>query len=493
MTGDPAQRRPLIAGLCRRLWLASRAGGAEWLAALVCLVVYGLTLVPEVGWGDPAELALQAHQLGVTHPPGYPVHTILGRLFGLLIPDPALATNLLSAVCTALAVGVLAALARRLTGDACAGLAAGLIFGLSPQVWEAAVKTEVYNVNMLVLAVALALVVAWHRRPIRGRLGLGALAFGLSLGSYLANLLVAPGLAFLIWWPRRRPGQVALFLAVSALVGGLLLSWSYWRAGAAPPIGVAEIPDSPARFLSFLAGGQYGALRVHSPRFYLGRCVDHGLLFAGGFAWLGMALGLVGLARQWQRERGLALGLLGAFALNIGYFTGYTASDYYTMVTPSYFIFSLWLAYGIQELAGQAGRLRVRPLAVVAPLAVVGALVATQAGARVARSQSRQVTDFCLSSFATFPANATVIARWGRYAPLVYFQRTQGLRPDVTLVERSDSPRAYPWGVVSDWRAHACAAAARGPVVSDDADLRAPEGCRVVPLGPYWHQITCPP
>jgi len=40
---------------------------------LTSLAVYLLTLVREVDWGDSAELALQAFQLGVTHPPGYPV------------------------------------------------------------------------------------------------------------------------------------------------------------------------------------------------------------------------------------------------------------------------------------------------------------------------------------------------------------------------------------------------------------------------------------
>ena len=50
------------------------------LSAVITFMLYLLTLVPEVGWGDSAELSLVAYQLGLTHPPGYPLHSILGKL-----------------------------------------------------------------------------------------------------------------------------------------------------------------------------------------------------------------------------------------------------------------------------------------------------------------------------------------------------------------------------------------------------------------------------
>ncbi|MCH9003504.1 MAG: DUF2723 domain-containing protein, partial [Planctomycetes bacterium] len=87
-----------------------RSGTLLWVPlvpASIALATYTLTLSPEVGPGDAAELALQAHRLGVTHPPGSPVHTILGHLFQFVVSDPARATNYLSALATAMAVGLL--------------------------------------------------------------------------------------------------------------------------------------------------------------------------------------------------------------------------------------------------------------------------------------------------------------------------------------------------------------------------------------------------
>ena len=44
------------------------------------LCVYLLTLAPTVALGDSPELAIAAHRLGIAHPTGYPLYTLLGHL-----------------------------------------------------------------------------------------------------------------------------------------------------------------------------------------------------------------------------------------------------------------------------------------------------------------------------------------------------------------------------------------------------------------------------
>ena len=98
--------------------LSVRSGPLLWVPLVpssFVLATYTLTLSPEVGAGDAAELALQAHRLGVTHPPGYPVHSILGYLFQFVVSDPARATNFLSAFTTAIAVGLLSGMVLKFT------------------------------------------------------------------------------------------------------------------------------------------------------------------------------------------------------------------------------------------------------------------------------------------------------------------------------------------------------------------------------------------
>ena len=57
----------------------------ESYTAIACfcavLYIYWQTLQPSVPGGDAGELIVEAHQLGLPHPPGYPLHTLLVHLF----------------------------------------------------------------------------------------------------------------------------------------------------------------------------------------------------------------------------------------------------------------------------------------------------------------------------------------------------------------------------------------------------------------------------
>jgi hypothetical protein len=165
---------------------------APAVASITSLVVYLVTLRTEVGRGDSAELALQAYQLGVTHPPGYPVHTILGKLFTLFFNEPAIATNVMSAVFTCLTVGLLSLFLYEVTKNRVISLLGPLIFAFSPIVWQMAVTTEVYNVNIFFLSLSFYLLFKWFTKPSHTLLIISAVIYGVSLGSYLANLLLLP-------------------------------------------------------------------------------------------------------------------------------------------------------------------------------------------------------------------------------------------------------------------------------------------------------------
>jgi len=463
------------------------------IAALASLAIYLLTLVPEVNWGDSAELSLQAYQLGVTHPPGYPVHTFLGKLFTLFFQEPALATNVLSAVCTSVAVGLLGWIALRTTGNPFAALAAALTFALSPFIWEKAVVTEIYNVNICFVALAIALTLAWFRKPSRGLLCATAAVFGLSLGTYLANLLFLPAFLFLVLYrnQRRRWTAATAFLLITAIAGIIVLSWSHFRSRVIVPVGTLHVPDTPAGFIQYLTGAQYQTTTIHTPAFYLKRLVEHGQLFAKNFLGVGVILGLVGLWQQWTKHRAICICLLIIFAINFGYFTGYAAPDYFYMVTPSYFVFALWIAYGLAFFFDQRSRLALKIIGVIISMALVAGLFAWKLPVRLIRSRSTQVTDFALSSFENLPEDAVVVSAWRRFVPLLYFQETRTLRQDLILIERKkDEMRHYTHGTATGWQAYVESLSDSAPVFIDRIEPGTPGVHLVRSIDNTWHQIT---
>jgi hypothetical protein len=291
------------------------------------------------------------------------------------------ATNALSAACASLATGLLTVIAHRLTGDWLASVLAGLTFAFVPHVWDTAVVTEVYGVNVCFVGLALFLLLSWYRKPSRARLVATAVAFGVSLGTSLASLLILPAFVFLLLHQGgTKLTRIMLFLSGIAIVGGPILSWSYFRSSGVRPLGTVHVPDSPGTFLLYLTGAQYGTVSLQRPGFYLDRFVRHAQIFGHSYLWSGIAFGLVGLWSQWKAQRPVAIALLLAFIGNMVYFTTYAATDYYTMVMPSYFIFSLWVASGIRFVSRQVGHLRDRlGMAIHLALVVAGAAVITAA------------------------------------------------------------------------------------------------------------------
>ena len=111
-----------------------------------CAAVYARTAAPSVMGGDSAEFQMAAPLLGVAHPTTYPLYTLLGKLFALILPfgDLAHRVTLVSAVAAALAVALMLLLARRVTGSLLAGLLAALALACSPGLWNSATMAEVY-------------------------------------------------------------------------------------------------------------------------------------------------------------------------------------------------------------------------------------------------------------------------------------------------------------------------------------------------------------
>src|SRR5260221_5680274 len=83
---------------------ATLIGAAIMLAAFA---LYVATAARDIVFGDTPELTAVALSAGVAHPPGYPVFTLIGWVFGQLpVGPPPFRIALFSAVCHVLTVAV---------------------------------------------------------------------------------------------------------------------------------------------------------------------------------------------------------------------------------------------------------------------------------------------------------------------------------------------------------------------------------------------------
>lgn len=105
-------REPIFSGLDKL---------AFWIGFVVSLIGYTLTLAPTVTLEDAGELVVASDYLGVPHPPGYPIWSLLSWFFQWIFdfvnfngnPNPAWSVAFMSAFFGALAVGLMAMLISR--------------------------------------------------------------------------------------------------------------------------------------------------------------------------------------------------------------------------------------------------------------------------------------------------------------------------------------------------------------------------------------------
>lgn len=335
--------------------------------------LYVLTLCRTVFWYDSAEYVTAAVTLGIPHPPGYPLYTILGHLFTLLPIDAAVAVNAMSATFAALAVALTYLVCRRLgVGRVCSGVGAAMLGG-GKLFWANAVVAEVYCPALAMMALVLYLLL---RSREEGRFGLTALAAflaGLGLGIHLSIATVGLGLALLVWGfgtPVERPSDLgrlwarrglavrirrSLQAGAMALLGSMVFLYLPLRAAQNPPLNFGN-PSNLTRFLWVITGGTYKgwfATDLDLPRrgIAIVEAFNEQLSFAGSVLAL---MGIVWLGKRRPLEcASLLLMALG----NVAFFYRYQVHDLAVFFLPTTLVLCCLAAAGAQSVVGGVARL----------------------------------------------------------------------------------------------------------------------------------------
>lgn len=149
---------------------------------LVSGALFALTWSDAVQAADSGELVTAACQLGVAHPPGYPLYTLLGHL-ACQLPwsSPAGRVAALSVLAGAAAAALVCAIVLRITGSRWAAAVASLTLATGSLFWRHSSLAEVFALNAALCAGILYL--ALRTAASQGRCGLWwAAALGLGCG-----------------------------------------------------------------------------------------------------------------------------------------------------------------------------------------------------------------------------------------------------------------------------------------------------------------------
>ncbi len=440
---------------------------APVLTAIITMVIYGLSTNPEIGFHDSAELALRASQPGASHSPGAPVHTLMGYLLTQLVGSPVAATNLLSLLGGSLAAAIACLLLLVLGTGQVVAISGALAFAFSFPVWGNAVVTETYSLSMLFLGGSIFSALRWRESGHNKTLVILTTIYGLALGAHFANILLLPAFFYLVVAGRPKGFRNScIFLSTLFVAVCLIAGANIALASNVPSFGQAN-PDSLAGLLKYMSGSEHDPLDISGAGFYLDRITQHALIFSRHYLYILIPAGFAGGYILARRDRVNSIFLALVFALYMGYFTLFGAGDYYVMVGPAYLVFTLWVALAVDTLIRQNSRDfgKYAGLAVL-PLVVVLFLVA-QFPVRYAEAHSNRVSEYADESLNLFPENSIVVAKWGEFTVINYYQQVSMRRPDIMIVLPARNRRHYLHGVVEDYWPFVVERICKQPVVTN--------------------------
>ncbi|HET8648936.1 MAG TPA: DUF2723 domain-containing protein, partial [Gemmatimonadales bacterium] len=261
--------------------LPSRPRPPYWWAlgtAVLIFVLYVLTLAPTTAFWDTSEYIAAAKVLGIPHPPGNPLFTILAHTWGLLplAASYAVRINLFAAITGAAAAGFWFLVAERWLQSivpvrwvrlACA-FAGVLVGATSWTVWnQSTVNEKVYTVSLLSIALVVWLAVHWAddaAGPHRDRwVILMFYVLALTSTNHMMGVLAVPVVVVYVLWTDwrvfTRPSVVIGI--IGAIIVGISLNYLYLpiRAAQFPPINEGEPIGFFSKALSdVLNRAQYG-------------------------------------------------------------------------------------------------------------------------------------------------------------------------------------------------------------------------------------------
>ncbi len=409
--------------------------------------LYATGLCPTVYWYDSAEFAAAAASLGVPHPPGYPLYTLIAHVFTWLPGEPALGVNIMSLAFGAACVTLLCVLVRRLGGSWAAAVTASSLLATMVTFWSNAVVAEVYTPGLFFTLGTFAILERAHAKKRPSLLAVAGLVGGLGVGMHMSIATCGLGYAWLVaMWgidfrhPRdlRRlaedgKGRIKRILAaLGAALGGLLVfayvpirSFEHWD--------LREWIIFRKNFMGGTFKRKFLRDYAFGDRFELvAEFVVDNLLP------LGIALALVGALVLLVRRPTLGIGLLLGALGNAWWFFNYLVPDLEVFYLPALAVACICVGFGAQGIADLLARrhARLRVLAWTAlglPLFLV-----VRNHARVDLSEATQAAKWGQRACSNVAPKARVLLysspeEWRYYSVFLYVQQALQQCEDVEI------------------------------------------------------------
>ncbi len=416
------------------------------IAFLFPFAIYLITLNPSIGFIDNGELVTVCRTLGIAHPTGYPLYTLLGRIITLApIKTIAFRVNMLSALFSSLASFFLFLFLLKKTNNVFLSLTGAVIFSCSRIVWHQSTSAEVYSITFFFLTLLLYL----EASDLKNKLLLIGFVAGLSVTNHMIIItFLAPFFIYLLLTREFKNLKTILVFLLFFLIGITLYLYLPIRGTLQPLLNWGR-PVSFERFLWHVSGKQY---RVWMFTGDISTIKTNILTFlkltCSQFTPVLIVFAIPGIYHLFAISKKRAVFLLSLFLVNGSYAVNYDIPDIEPYFIITILVYTIFIIYGICFFSK-----RIKWIAFASPILAIFVILFNFHNAN--ERQNHIAYDMCRNLFFSVKENGIVITNdWDYYSPALYIRYIEGKRNDIVMIDKELLRRswyfdylnkAYPW------------------------------------------------
>lgn len=463
-----------------------------FLTGFISFLVYLTTIAPSVIQIDTGELATVQATLGIAHPTGYPLFTILGYLFSL-IPLPfskIFQLNLLAALYTAASVSVFTLTSKLIldniqsfnlrkaikqkvkqkkqqekeksestsefnipeTTKILASVFGGLFLAFSKTFWFQSNSVEVYSLHLLLISLIIYFLIrtflfAKNESKIDKHWIWFSIALALGFTNHMTTLLIIPGIAFLYFYQNkfnvRSFKQILLMLLVFFPV--LILIYSYFPIRASQnPIMNWGNPIDLERILRHISGKQY-QVWLFSSSDSAAKQLEYFFSNLGSEFSIVFIIILLGVIYSFSKARKFFLFNLIVFFSTVLYSINYDIVDIDSYFLLAYISLAFFAVFGVTQIILFAIEKKIN---FAVPIIVLTLLISIEFYSNyqdVNQNDNFVYQDYTKTLLNNLPKNSIVFSyQWDYFVSAsYYFQNVEHFRKDVTVIDKELLRRSW--------------------------------------------------
>ncbi len=430
---------------------------------------------------DGGELTTVLWTLGIAHPTGYPLFTLLGYAF-VHIPifrEVAMRANLFATSCTALAGGIFYFVFQRaqlllalgeptlnkksmssnqeqsknfksprddVSPFRLASTIGALALIFSRTFWDQSTSVEVYPLQLLLFASILTVWLGFYVRPTKSRGFFAGLILGLGFTNHMTTVLTVPALLFLLfssYRQRKFEWRILYFVILGGALASLLYIYLPLRASQNPILDWGN-PDTLQRFFRHVTGRQFRTWMFSSWDVFQHQL---GVFFSSLYpefritlvvAIIGIVISIFSYRKYFWWTILLLIG-------DLIYAANYNIHDIASYFLLAYIALTLFAVIGFRFAVNILLKFFHGNVAVAALLVLFPAFSVIANFSEVDESKDYSVEMYTRDILTSLPQNSVVISyQWDTFVSAsLYYQNVDKLRKDIIVVDKELLRRSW--------------------------------------------------